>query len=62
MSSKQTKTQIPYEEWMELQFSLACVTEEMYEVEEFLKLFGTADREEGMTAFLQKRPATFTGR
>jgi enoyl-CoA hydratase len=32
------------------------------EVEEFLKLFGTADREEGMTAFLQKRPATFTGR
>jgi enoyl-CoA hydratase len=32
------------------------------EVEEFLKIFGTADREEGMTAFLQKRPATFTGR
>ena len=32
------------------------------EVEEFLKLFTTADREEGMTAFLQKRPATFTGR
>ena len=32
------------------------------EVEEFLKLFDTADREEGMTAFLQKRPATFTGR
>ncbi len=32
------------------------------EVEEFLKLFDTADREEGMSAFLQKRPATFTGR
>ena len=32
------------------------------EVEEFLKLFDTADREEGMAAFLQKRPATFTGR
>ena len=32
------------------------------EVEEFLKLFGTADREEGMTAFLQKRPAAFSGR
>jgi enoyl-CoA hydratase len=32
------------------------------EVEEFLKLFGTADREEGMEAFLQKRPAKFTGR
>ena len=32
------------------------------EVEEFLRLFGTQDREEGMTAFLQKRPANFTGR
>lgn len=32
------------------------------EVEEFLRLFATADREEGMTAFLQKREATFTGR
>lgn len=32
------------------------------EVEEFLKLFGTADREEGMDAFLQKREAKFTGR
>jgi len=32
------------------------------EVEEFLRLFGTADREEGMDAFLQKREAKFTGR
>jgi enoyl-CoA hydratase len=32
------------------------------EVEEFLRLFGTADREEGMDAFMQKRKATFTGR
>jgi len=32
------------------------------EVEEFLKLFGTSDREEGMSAFLQKREARFTGR
>lgn len=32
------------------------------EVEEFLKLFGTADREEGMDAFHQKREAKFTGR
>jgi enoyl-CoA hydratase len=32
------------------------------EVEEFLRLFATHDREEGMTAFLQKRPANFTGR
>ena len=32
------------------------------EVEEFLRLFHTADREEGMTAFMQKRPAKFTGR
>lgn len=32
------------------------------EVESFMKLFPTADREEGMTAFLQKREATFTGR
>lgn len=32
------------------------------EVEEFLRLFGTADREEGMSAFLEKRPAKFTGR
>lgn len=32
------------------------------EVEEFLKLFPTRDREEGMTAFMQKRPAKFTGR
>ena len=32
------------------------------EVEEFLRLFGTADREEGMDAFLQKRKPTFTGR
>jgi enoyl-CoA hydratase/carnithine racemase len=32
------------------------------EVEEFLRLFSSADREEGMTAFLEKRKATFTGR
>jgi enoyl-CoA hydratase len=32
------------------------------EVEEFLRLFGTADREEGMDAFLQKRKPSFTGR
>jgi enoyl-CoA hydratase len=32
------------------------------EVEEFQRLFGTADREEGMDAFMQKRKATFTGR
>lgn len=32
------------------------------EVEEFLRLFGSADREEGMDAFLQKRKAAFTGR
>lgn len=32
------------------------------EVEEFIKLFASADREEGMDAFLQKRAATFTGR
>jgi enoyl-CoA hydratase len=32
------------------------------EVEEFLRLFGTADREEGMDAFLEKRKPTFTGR
>ena len=32
------------------------------EVEEFLRLFQSADREEGMTAFMQKRTAKFTGR
>jgi enoyl-CoA hydratase len=32
------------------------------EVEEFLRLFGSADREEGMDAFMQKRKPTFTGR
>jgi enoyl-CoA hydratase len=32
------------------------------EVEEFLRLFGTADREEGMDAFMQKRKPSFTGR
>ena len=32
------------------------------EVEEFIRLFASADREEGMSAFLQKRPAQFTGR
>jgi enoyl-CoA hydratase len=32
------------------------------EVESFLKLFQTRDREEGMDAFKQKRSPTFTGR
>jgi enoyl-CoA hydratase len=32
------------------------------EVEAFLGLFPTKDREEGMEAFIQKRPAKFTGR
>ena len=32
------------------------------EVEEFLALFASADREEGMEAFLKKREAKFTGR
>lgn len=32
------------------------------EVEEFLTLFASSDREEGMEAFLQKRAARFTGR
>jgi enoyl-CoA hydratase len=32
------------------------------EVEEFLRLFATADREEGMDAFMQKRKPSFTGR
>jgi enoyl-CoA hydratase len=32
------------------------------EVEKFLEVFSTADREEGMRAFLQKRPADFKGR
>ncbi len=32
------------------------------EVEMFLELFGSADREEGMQAFLQKRKADFVGK
>lgn len=32
------------------------------EAEKFLDLFNSADREEGMSAFLQKRSAKFTGR
>jgi enoyl-CoA hydratase len=32
------------------------------EVEEFLRLFQTRDREEGMDAFIEKRAAMFTGR
>jgi enoyl-CoA hydratase len=32
------------------------------EVEAFLQLFSTVDREEGMNAFLQKRPAKFIGK
>lgn len=32
------------------------------EVEAFLDLFQTSDREEGMAAFMQKRPARFSGR
>jgi len=33
-----------------------------HEVQGFLQLFDTADREEGMAAFLQKRAANFTGK
>ena len=33
-----------------------------HEVEEFLRLFGTVDREEGMSAFVQKREAKFLGK
>ena len=32
------------------------------EVEEFLELFGSLDREEGMSAFMQKRAALFSGK
>lgn len=32
------------------------------EAEKFLDLFASADREEGMAAFMQKRKATFTGK
>ncbi|OAE48205.1 enoyl-CoA hydratase/isomerase family protein [Agrobacterium tumefaciens] len=33
-----------------------------YELQEFARLFATADREEGMSAFLEKRKPKFTGR
>ena len=32
------------------------------EIDAFARLFTTADQREGMTAFLGKRPAAFTGR
>lgn len=40
----------------------ALLTGLRIEVEAFLKLFGTRDREEGMEAFLAKRAPNFTGR
>ena len=33
-----------------------------YELREFLRLFDSEDQKEGMNAFLEKRPAKFTGR
>ena len=33
-----------------------------YELREFLLLFESEDQKEGMTAFLEKREANFTGR
>jgi len=33
-----------------------------YELQEFVRLFGTEDQQEGMTAFFEKRAARFTGR
>jgi enoyl-CoA hydratase/carnithine racemase len=33
-----------------------------YELQEFVRLFGTEDQREGMAAFFEKRPASFQGR
>ena len=33
-----------------------------YELQEFVRLFGTADQKEGMSAFLEKRKPNYLGR